>query len=167
MATLCSQYHGQDRLHCVLSGLAGTTRVRCSLESQSLSRPYTGPVSPCSEFAADSDFDGASPGAMQQQRPPVFPAGAGTRGHPVFPIGQAPGFAAISHLSSEPTSQPPPVFPAGQGIRPGAHLHRAMHRLLQPMHSQQCSRGCKLYSPSVEALRPGATLPQELCSVPT
>ena len=71
---------------------------------------------------ADSDHLGAGLGPFQQQRPPLFPGGVGPpgQGHPVFPIGQAPGPAATANVSSEPASQPRPLFPVGQGAASGA-----------------------------------------------
>lgn len=71
---------------------------------------------------ADSAHFGAGLGPFQQQRPPLFPGGIGPpgQGHPVFPIGQAPGPAATLNVGSEPASQPRPLFPVGQGTASGA-----------------------------------------------
>ncbi|CAL5224044.1 g6667 [Coccomyxa viridis] len=72
-------------------------------------------------------------GPFQQQRPPLFPGGAGppAQGHPVFPIGQAAGPAAIANISSKPAPQPQPLFPVGQCTASGAafaqgHLPKAL-----------------------------------------
>ena len=75
----------------------------------------------------------AGSGPFQQQRPPLFPGGAGppAQGHPVFPIGQAAGPAAIANTSSKPAPQPQPLFPVGQCTASGAafaqgHLPKAL-----------------------------------------
>lgn len=73
---------------------------------------------------ADTDNIDAGPGPFQQQRPPLFPGGAGppAQGQPEFHTTQAPDPAAALNMSSEPASQPRPLFPVGQAAAFGAAL---------------------------------------------
>ena len=124
MAAVCCQYHAQTRPHLIcldlqeihVSGARLIDNLRADL---AFVQPF-----PAVGLLDNTDLVGAGPGPIQQQRSPLFPAGTGppTHGHPVFPIGQAPGLAAISNPSSEPASQPQPMFPFGQGVAPGAAL---------------------------------------------